>query len=296
MRTLPVGAEAVLASPVTALTVCYAITKKNGDVLRGTAHDRDVTISSGTYAGVYRARTAAFASAIRSTSDGSVSNLETEGALRVDATIDDLTVEDIESGLYDQAPAVLLLVDWQTSTVLKILAGGTLGEFYRDSDGRWRSEVRGLTQALLQQIVQTYSERCNVREFGDARCKFDVTAVTRTATVTAVTDRKSFVALLDAGAEPVNATYYNGGKLTFTAGANADFVREVRAAEVDEDEVTIELWDEAPADVEIGDTFELAPGCDRRYETCRDVHNNLVNFRGYGVFAVGRDRLMRGPK
>lgn len=297
MLTLPAGLSAHTLLRTTSLTFCHAITKKNGEVLRGTVHDRDITIPSGTYAGTYRARTAVFASSVRSNSDGAVSNLEAEGALRVDASVDDLTVADIQAGLYHQAPAVLLLVNWRNpADGVKIVAGGTLGEFYRDSDGRYRTEVRGLTQALTQQLLQTYAERCNVRKFGDSRCRFDVASVTRTATVTAVTDRKNFTATLDAGPDPVNATYYDGAELLFTSGANEDFVREVKTAVVAGSDVTIALWDEVPADIEIGDTFELPPGCDRRYETCRDVHDNLVNFRGYGIFAVGRDRLMRGPK
>lgn len=295
MLTLPAAATTHLGKSTTTLTVCYAIWKKNGEVLRGTAHDRDVTIASGTYAGTYRARTAAFATDVRAAADGSVPNVGLDGALRVDASIDDLTVEDLEAGLYDQARAVLLLVDWaDPSAWQKVLCAGTLGPFERDSDGRWRSDARGLVQALSQQFVQTYSERCNVKRFGDTRCKFDVGAVTRTGTVTSVTDRRTFVVTLDAGPAPVGDTYYNGGVLQFTSGANEDFERETRTVELDGDTATIALWDEAPADIEVGDTISLEPGCDRRFETCRDVHANQVNFRGYGLFAVGRDRLMRG--
>ena len=296
MLTLASALAAHFASENTTLTVCWTITRNDAVVLRGTAHDRTVRIPSGDYAGDYRAAMAVTSSDLRSASDGAPQNLEVEGGFQVDASIPDLTVEDIEAGLYDQAAAALFIVNWASpGDGQKELLVGTLGEFYRDSDGLYRTEVRGLTQALAQQMLQTYSERCNVREFGDSRCGFDVGAVTRTATVTSVTDRKHFEATLDAGPAPVNSTYYDGGRLAFTSGDNDGFVREVRSAVVAGSDLTVELWDEAPADIAVSDTISLPPGCDRRYETCRDVHVNLENFRGHGVFASGRDRLMAGP-
>ena len=287
-----------LQGEVTSLTVCWAVTRNNGAVIRGTAHDRDVTLTTGPYAGTYSARTAVFSTDVRSTSDGSVSNLDVEGAMRVDAQANDIKTEEIEGGLYDQAKAVLFAVNWrEPDSGMRILASGTLGEFTRDSDGRYRSEVRGLTQALAQQIVQTASSMCNVTVFGDSRCKFNVGAVTRTGTITSVTDRRRFAAQLDPGPTPVTEIYFNGGRLKFGSGDNVDVIREVRVCSVDEQADTAEvlLWDEAPADIEIGDTFELPPGCDRQEPTCRLVHNNLVNFRGYGIYAAGRDALLRGP-
>ena len=34
-------------------------------------------------------------------------------------------------------------------------------------------------------------------------------------------------------------------------------------------------------DIAAGDTYTLAPGCDKSLETCRDVYANVVNFRGF---------------
>jgi uncharacterized phage protein (TIGR02218 family) len=298
MLTLPAALTAHLDGNVTSLTACWAVTRRNRQVIRGTAHDRDVPITSGVYAGTYPARAAIFASDVRATSDGSVSNLDVEGTFLVEPGADDITVEEIEGGLYDQASAVLFLVNWQSpNDGQRVLVAGTLGEFFRDSDGRYRSEVRGLAQALSQQIVDTHSATCNVRLFGDERCKFVVSAVTRTATVTSVISRRRFAVSLDAGAEPGSPVYFHGGRLAFTSGANEDVIREARVVQVNgsNDAAEILLWDEEPADIQIGDTLDLPPGCDRQYETCRLIHDNLVNYRGYGLYAAGRDALMRGP-
>src|SRR5690606_31924756 len=127
---------------------------------------------------------------------------------------------------------------------------------------------------------------CDVKVFGDSRCKFDVAAATRTATVIEVTNRKHFTVALDAGPEPLTSNYYDGARLVFTSGANETFIRETRFVMLDEtaENGTVILWEEAPADIEVGDTISLPPGCNRLYTTCRDVHQNLVNFRGHGIF------------
>lgn len=295
MITFPGPFETHLQGDVTTIARCWAITKSTGDVIRSTEHDRDLVITTGPYAGTYRAAAAISASDLRVTTDGAVQNLEVEGAFQYDVAIPDLTVAEIEGGAYDQATAVLFEINWAAPDQgYKELCAGTLGDFQRDSNGQWRSEVRGLTQALQQQVVQTYSERCNVRLFGDDRCKFDVDSVTRTGTVATVTDRKHFTVTLAAGPAPVNATYYNGGRLLFVDGDNATFVREIKSATLVSLTLTVVLHDEAPADITIGDAVEVPPGCDRRFSTCRDVHANQENFRGYGLFAVGRDRLIKG--
>jgi uncharacterized phage protein (TIGR02218 family) len=295
MLTFTAEAAAHLNLDATTLTTCWAVYRNDGVVLRGTQHNKDLPIASGPYAGTYTARSAAFATDVQQKSDGSVSNLDVDGAFRLDAEIGEITVAQIEGGLFDQSRAVLLLVNWVDRYVVKVMCAGTLGEFSRDSNGAFRSEVRGLTQALQQNIVQTYSERCNVKLFGDARCKFDVAAVTRTGTVATVANRRSFTVTLDAGPAPLNATYYNGGRLVFTSGPNLNAVREIKTATLVSSTLTVELWDEAPDDIAIGNTVSVPPGCDRRLETCRDVHDNIVNFRGYGCFAAGKDALLRGP-
>src|SRR5690606_32468009 len=96
MRELSAQLEAHLQSDVTSLAYCWLVEKNNGEVLRGTTHDQPLTISSGIYAGTYSPRTAVFATDVVKKSDGAVSNMEVEGALRVDALIGDLRVEEIE--------------------------------------------------------------------------------------------------------------------------------------------------------------------------------------------------------
>lgn len=302
MKTFTPAFAAHIRQPVTTLTVCWRIVKNDGSVILGTQHDRDLTIEVSQHtivdlAGVYRAQAAITGSDVRSASDMSVDNMEVEGATdnSADTSGDlaiDISVQDIEAGLFDNAQVTVFLCNWADPDAGQaILRRGCLGSISRDSDGRYRTEVRGLSQFLSQQIGYVYQETCNVVRFGDARCGFDVDAIRIESPITAVVSNKQF-SIAEPGTAPP-AGYPLGGEVTFLSGANTGFTREVKITTVAGGELTVELYEEFPDDVEIGDQLQLTPGCDRRWSTCRQ-YNNLVNFRGWGVYIPGTMAMLRG--
>lgn len=296
MRTLPAELLAHLRGEVSSLALCWTIEKGNGEIIRSTDHDRDIEITTGRYAGRYRSVANITASDVQSTSDMSVDNMEVDGAISDQFEIPDITVAEIEAGLLDNAPVEAFGVNYNAPDEGQMIERrGYLGIPARDSDGRYKVEVRGIAQRLQQNLGSTYSERCNVVEFGDSRCGFNVAAATRTAVVTAVTSRRRFDIEITAGDPPPTATYFDGAKMTFTSGANNTFFREVKRAVLVGSTLTITTWEEFPEEPVIGDTLALPPACDRLISTCRDVHNNIVNFRGYGAFIPGVLALMRSP-
>lgn len=296
MRAIEAELLAHLRGEVSTLALCWTIEKGNGEIIRSTDHDRDIEIASGRYAGRYRSVSNITGSDVRSTSDMSVDNMEVDGAISDEWEIPDITVAEIESGLLDNAPVEVFGVNYELPDQGQLIERrGYLGIPARDSDGRYKVEVRGIAQRLQQNVGWTYSERCNVVEFGDSRCGFNLAAATRTAVVTAVTSRRRFDIEITAGDPPPTATYFDGAKMTFTSGANSSFFREVKRATLVGDTLTITTWEEFPEDPVIGDILTLPPACDRLISTCRDVHNNTVNFRGYGAFIPGALALMRSP-
>lgn len=207
MRTVPTELLAHLRGEVSTLALCWTIEKGNGEVIRSTDHDRDIDIDSGRYAGRYRSVSNITGSDVRSTSDMSVDNMEVDGAFVDEWEIPDITVAEIEAGLLDNAPVEVFGVNYNAPNDGQLVERrGYLGIPARDSDGRYKVEVRGMTQRLSQNIGWTYSERCNVVEFGDSRCGFNVAAATRTAIVTAVTSRRRFDIEITAGDPPPTAT------------------------------------------------------------------------------------------
>lgn len=302
MKTMTPAFAAHIRQPVTTLAVCWRIEKSDGDVILGTQHDRDITITVSQHAivdvtGIYRSRAAITGSDVKSSSDMSADNMEVEGATEsaADSSGDisiDLTVFDIEAGTLDNAPVVVFLCDWSAPDAGQaILRRGRLGALARDSDGRYRTEVRGLAQLLSQNIGWIYQETCNVVRFGDSRCQFDVDAIRIDAPVTSVTSNKQF-----AIAEPVTtppAGYPLGGEILFLSGDNNGYAREVKTTTVAGGSLTVELYEELPADIVPGDQVQLTPGCDRRWSTCR-AYQNLVNYRGWGLYIPGTLAMMRG--
>ena len=287
-----------LRGQMTTLQVCWLIERRDATFLRGTAHDSDILIPSGPYAGTYRADTAVMASNVRSASDGSIQNLEVQGGFQVNALIPDLTVADVEAGLYANARAVLLMVNWKDPSKYKVLCAGTLGEFYYDSNNNYKSEVRGLTQKLKQRIIRTAGERCDIQRFGEPRCGKDVPSITRTGVIATVTNRKTFTVTLSAGPAPIGDpnAYYVGGRFVATSGPNTGFEKEIKTANLSGSTLSIVLFEEMPNDFVVGDAVSVPPGCNKLFSTCKGIHNNLINFQGYAIYASGKDALMRAPE
>ncbi len=305
MRNYSTAYAAHIAGSKTTLALCWRITKTNGDVVLGTDHDRSIPItvtnigveSTLDLTGVYLAKSGITASSITSSNDMSVDNMEVKGAVSRSPDLHiDISVADIEAGLLDSAQVTTFRVNWANPDDFQdVLRYGYLGEVSRTDEGEYTSEVRGLVQVLQQTIGRTCGDRCDVAEFGDGRCKLDVPALTVDGTVDSVTSRKRFSTTLTLDSSAPDPGYFTLGKLTMTSGDNQTYVRQVKNDSVDGVLGEIELWEPFPVDLEPGDTFTLSPGCDRRYETCRDVHNNLINFRGPGYFTPGMDAIIRAP-
>jgi len=298
LKSIPVQLLADLRKDTTAIAFLWAIELKDGRMIRGTDHDLDITIPStggspaDPFEGVYFAGSNITPGDITAGADMSVDNLEVAGAIaEAGATVLDVSVEDIEGGFLDNAPVSVLVCDWRNpSHGYFVVKRGFLGAISLDSDRKYTTEVRGMTQLLSQIIVQTFSDKCNVVRLGDAKCKLNTAPFTFTGTVTAVTSRKSFTVSL-AGSPAVP---FGSGVITFTDGLNGGFFREVKGDPLLNSGV-LTLWEDMPANVQIGDAFSLEAGCDRTLATCRDTFANVLNFRGYGVFIPGILAITAGP-
>lgn len=295
-----------LRGPVTTLAVCWRVQKKNGELILATTHDRDIVITTtnigqdlGSPAfdltGVYRARAAITPADIQKSSDMSVDNTEINGAIPVLGGFD-VSIADIEAGLLDAAPATEFVVNWQNPDNFQdVIKHGYLGQPSWTAERAYRVEHRGLTQVLQQTIGRTAGDRCDVHEFGDARCKFPVEDHTVDGVITAVTSRRRFAASLTLIDSPTPLDYFNLGKLRMTSGDNDTYIQQVKNGAVGDVLGEIELYEPFPETLQVGDTFRLSPGCDRLYLTCRDRFDNLINMRAPALFCPGMDEIVRAP-
>jgi uncharacterized phage protein (TIGR02218 family) len=166
---------------------------------------------------------------------------------------------------------------------------GWFGEVTLNENGKFRTELRGMTQALQQQLGEIYSPECRA-DLGDHRCKIDVGLWTRSGAVTGVTDPAVFVASID-GAATADG-WFDGGLLTWVTGANAGRAIEVKSWAASTGRV--ELFLAMGYAIVIGDAFTVYPGCDKRLETCIGRFNNVINFRGE-PYVPGIDAMMQYP-
>jgi uncharacterized phage protein (TIGR02218 family) len=282
MRNISSALQAKLDSGVTTLCRCWLIERQDGVTQGFTDHDEDIVLDDVTC----RAGTGLSGSEVTQKHGLAVDSSEITGALNADT----LNEDDLAAGRYDAANVELWLVDWSEPTLRVLLAKGRLGEVRRDG-AVFTAELQGLSQRLAEDTGRLYTATCSA-DLGDGRCGVDLTSATwrGSGSVTALTATSAFNA---GGLGDFADGWFTAGKLTFTSGANAGLAVEVKLHRVAA-AVTLELWQAMPQPIATGDSFVVTAGCDKRFATCHDRFNNIVNFRGF-PHIPGNDFVVRYP-
>lgn len=84
------------------------------------------------------------------------------------------------------------------------------------------------------------------------------------------------------------SSIFDYGTIAFTSGSNVGLSMEVKAYVTG----AIILQLPMPYPISVGDGYTLVGGCNRAFTTCRDVHNNVANFRGE-PHLPGQDKLFQ---
>ncbi|TDK49896.1 DUF2163 domain-containing protein [Antarcticimicrobium luteum] len=276
--------RAHVASGVTTLCRCWALTRSDGMQYGFTDHDRTLNFDGLSF----RAETGLSAQALQQATGLAVDNTEAIGALS-DAG---LREDEIEAGRFDGAELRAWLVNWADVSVRWLQFRGTLGEIRRGG-GAFRADLRGLTQALNRPLGRIYQKACTA-VLGDGGCRFDLAApgYAEERAAAAVEDARVFRWDDLAGFEP---GWFARGRLEVLSGAAAGLWGLIKADETEAAARRIELWEPLRAGVASGDLLRLEAGCDKRMETCRLKFNNLLNFRGFPDIP-GEDWVVAVPK
>ena len=284
MRAVPL---AILTGPTVR---CWQVTLNDGQVLRSTELDADVTVPVGEYAGTYRSSTSISGSTHAAKDDLSVGNMEVQGTLTEgsELLVPGISAQDIEAGLVDSAAFVLLLVNWrQPDAGVYVELAGTIGNVQRDSTGNWTCELRSLMQRYQQRVGRSYTVACNVEVFGDARCGVDVDAYAVDGAVLASSGSRTFTVDADLGSPATPAPRFTGGRVRFTSGLNAGYEKEIKSFAG----TTVECWEAFPFVVAEGDTLTMWPDCFRDLASCK-FYDNVPNHRGFPNLP-GPDELIK---
>lgn len=276
MKAIPSALSSRYSARVGGFATLWRVERKDGLILGFTDHDADIVYDGLTY----EAATGYAASAIRSSAALDVDDLEIEGMLSSSR----ISETDLLSGKWDGAKITVMRISWEApGDGVEMMRSGTLGEVSLVGPV-FRVELRGKMQALQSTVGRVFSPMCDAL-LGDARCGVNLAPYTFSHIVAGVTSRSVF----SDNVTTKPSGYYNNGIVTFTSGANSGLSMEVRSY----DGLTFNLQHEMPFSIAIGDTFTAVIGCDKTFNTCKTVFNNVLNFRGF-PHVPGQDRLISG--
>lgn len=264
MKMVPAALMLHVQGSLTTLSMCWKLTRRDGVILAFTEAATDLFINGLNYLSV-----AGFEpSAIDSSADMSVDNLEIDGLLNSGA----FTAADISAGVYNDAKVSVFYVNRRSigDGILQ-LTEGTTGQITTEQ-GRFKAEVRGALQPFQQSIISLFSKTCPAT-LGDGRCRADMTGKTVTGSITTLLENRGFTD--SARTEP--ASYFAYGKVTFLTGACAGLTIEVKHFNGG----LVELLIPMPRPLLVGNAYRMTAGCDRSVATCRDKFNNILNFQGF---------------
>lgn len=267
MRTLPEGLAAHLAGGATTLCHCWRLTRREGQVMGFTEHDRDLTFAGLTY----RA-----ASGFRA-SEAEAENGFAATAGEVTGGFSDVAISeaDLAAGRYDGARVEVFLVNWQDVGQRLLLKVQEVGEVSR-AGGAFTAELRSLTHRLSQENGRIYNRRCDA-SLGDGRCKVALAGWTGTGTVSAAGTE----AVTLAGLSGFATGFFDRGVIQFVSGVLSGLKVDLEGTEKTHDLTIVRFFLPLDRLPEPGDAVLLTVGCDKTFATCRNRFGNQENFRGF---------------
>lgn len=270
MRELPEGMQAHLAGGATTLARCWRLSRRDGQVMGFTDHDRDLAFEGV----VFRAGTGLEAYALEQGTGLAVDNSQALGALS------DLGLEeaDIRAGRYDGAEVVIWLVNWRDVEQRLVQFRGTIGEVKR-SGGVFEAELRGLSELLNQPRGRAYHRACSA-VLGDAACGVDLAQPGYSVTRAAPAAPEGAVFTLP-DLDDFAEGWFERGTLIVESGAAVGLRGVIRSDRFIEGARRLELWQDIPLPVLAGDMLRLEAGCDKRVETCQLKFHNFLNYQGF---------------
>ena len=250
-----------MGKEVTCEAWCFRLTLTDGTVMGFTSHDDDLVIDGVTY----EAATGFTPTAVESSRDMSVDNMDVDGVIDSDRIIK----ADIINGRYRNAKIMIFICDWSDLTkAIHIVRTGTLGEI-KIGRQSFQAEIRGLLQAFQQESGDVYQKNCRAT-LGDAKCGVALAGYQFAGAVTAVNSDGTIKTNLDKA-----DGYFDYGIIEFTSGENDGCRYEIKQYLLADGKIMPFL--PIPYIVSVGDTFTATAGCDGNRSTCKTKFSNLAN-------------------
>lgn len=293
-----------LQSDCTTLATLFLCVRSDGFVVALTDLDRNVTYTSpdGVKANVaieYKAEDGMTRTADSANSDLSPDNLDVTAFLDSAA----ITERDIRGKLYDGATIEIRVVNYADLTMGEVkIRTGTIGKITMQN-GVFTAELRGLLQQLSYVIGEVFGPMCRA-ELGDVKCKVNLPSYNQDGsceTVISAVEITPNSGLLMVGSAtpttPAPAGWFDDGLLTWTSGVNSGLSNQIKRWDGTSLTFFLPMF-AAPqgGTPSVGDTFEIAPGCNHSADSatgdCFNKYNNIINFRGENNIP-GQDQVLK---
>jgi uncharacterized phage protein (TIGR02218 family) len=278
MKSASTDLAAHILEGQTTLSTCYKVVRTDGVTQGFTDHDEDLVIDGVTYL----ASSGFSKFNLNDKANLEMSNLQVDGMINAG-----MTIADLRARRYDYADVQIFMVNWADLTMGTIvLLTGKFGPVTINEYG-FSVTLNGLAGRLQNIRGDLYQPTCRV-DLGSAQCGVDVTALEQSGTVATTDGWRNLTATGITGADGE----FNGGLLTWATGDNAGESVEVR--QWTSGSSALVLYLKTLAEIQVGDTFKLQPGCDKLITTCSQKFSNVINFRGE-PYVPGTDYLLTIP-
>jgi hypothetical protein len=163
MKTVSSSLLSDIQSAVTTLATCIQITRKDGQILRMTTHDTDLTVGGN----VYRHDLPFMLSAIQSTSQLQVDNCQ----LTLFADEVSIFLADFKNGLFEYSSVSIFQVNYTDTTRGTVtMRTGWFGQIVFSENHIVQVTVTGLLKVLDLEVGRVYQPSCDA-DLGDHRCR-----------------------------------------------------------------------------------------------------------------------------
>ncbi len=270
MRNISPGLAAHLDGETTTVCRCWKITRRDNQVLGFTEHDSSVEFDGTTYN-----PTNGLDPTVTQTASGLAANsVEVIGAL----SSEKISSGDIRANKYDGAEVQVWVVNWSSPDENLLENVFHIGEI-SENDGVFSAELRSIESQLDQTKGEHFIRQCQAN-LGDLRCGVNLVTASFSANgvIVAYDGNRNITA---SGLSQFAGNWFQAGLLKFITGRNAGSEIKISQHLKLNTNTLIELWHQMPLQVDIGDTFEIAVGCDKEFETCKQKFSNALNFRGF---------------
>ncbi|MEK7660820.1 MAG: DUF2163 domain-containing protein [Pseudomonadota bacterium] len=268
MRILVPQFAEKLRGSVNTLCRAWTFARKDGIILNLIEHDADVTIDGTLFVKASAVATGEILTA-HSLSPDSAS---IEGIYDANGQSETSFL----MGNWNNAQAKLFIVDWQSSEYFIQIWSGYVNSIKRTNIG-FELDLVGPEHQLNNQIGRSFSRRCDAK-LGDSRCGVNLilTGHKFTSAISGIINSYNIKVSSFAASD---AARFIGGFIEFKSGILVGQKYQIKNI-TRSTQVEFELASELLVLPSNGDAIDIFIGCDKSFEVCKVLFNNIQNFRG----------------